>query len=69
LLLPERATEGGGFTGDIMMLVETGGRERTEREYAALFARAGLALTAVQPLHAGRYAGRFVIEGARAGAG
>lgn len=66
LLLPERATQGGGFTGDIMMLVETGGRERTEREYGAVFAAAGLELTEVRPLHSGRYAGRFLIEGAPA---
>ena len=67
LLLPERVAEGGGFLGDMMMLVETGGRERTEQEFASLFAAAGLALTEVTPLQAGRYGGRVLIEGAPAG--
>jgi hypothetical protein len=34
---------------DINMLVVIGGRERTEREYRALFAAAGLSLTRVIP--------------------
>jgi hypothetical protein len=50
----------------MMMLVETGGRERTEREYRALFAAAGFTLTEVRPLEAGKYAGRSLIEGAPA---
>ena len=63
-LLPERAVQGENrFLGDVMMLVETGGRERTEREYRALFAAAGLALTKIWQLHAGHYAGRSLIEG------
>jgi hypothetical protein len=63
-LLPERAVQGENrFLGDVMMLVETGGRERTEREYRALFAAAGLALSEIRPLHAGHYAGRSLIEG------
>ncbi|MBI3972539.1 MAG: hypothetical protein HY332_14765 [Chloroflexi bacterium] len=62
-LLPERAIQGAsGFLGDVMMLVETGGRERTEREYRTLFAAAGLALTEIRPLQAGQYAGRSLIE-------
>jgi hypothetical protein len=63
LLLPERAIQGGGFLNDLMMLVETGGRERTEREYRALFAAAGFALAEIRPLDAGEYAGRCLIEG------
>lgn len=34
---------------DIHMLIMTGGRERTEAEYAALFARAGFKLTRIVP--------------------
>lgn len=34
---------------DLTMLVFTGGRERTEEEYAALFAKAGFKLTRVVP--------------------
>ncbi|MGH2371297.1 MAG: methyltransferase [Chloroflexota bacterium] len=63
-LLPERAAQGaGGFLGDVMMLVETGGQERTEGEFCALFAAAGLALTDIRPLQADRYAGRYLIVG------
>jgi hypothetical protein len=36
-----------GALSDINMLVMPGGRERTEQEYAALFAAAGLHLTRV----------------------
>ena len=35
---------------DLQMLVNTGGRERTDEEYRALFAAAGFRLTAVVPL-------------------
>lgn len=38
---------------DLHMLVMTGGRERTEAEFAQLFARAGLALARVTPTPAG----------------
>lgn len=38
---------------DLTMLVLTGGRERSESEYAALFARAGLRLARVLPTAAG----------------
>jgi hypothetical protein len=38
---------------DLVMLVQTdGGRERTEEEFRALFARAGLRLVRVVPTHA-----------------
>ncbi|MBW3658215.1 MAG: hypothetical protein KY457_06225 [Actinobacteria bacterium] len=40
-------------TLDIVMLALTGGRERTPREYAALFERAGFALTRVIPTGGG----------------
>jgi hypothetical protein len=53
----------------MMMLVETGGRERTEREYRVLFAAADLTLTEIRPLPAGTYAGRYLIEGVQASAG
>jgi hypothetical protein len=46
-----------------MMLVETGGRERTEREYAALFATAGFEIAAVHQLDGVHYNGRVLIEG------
>jgi hypothetical protein len=36
---------------DLNMLVMTGGRERTETEYRALLASAGLKLTQVIPTH------------------
>jgi hypothetical protein len=66
-LLPERAVAGApGFRSDLMMLVETGGRERTAADFRALFAGAGLTLTAIRPLAAGRYAGRSLIEGVAA---
>jgi len=38
---------------DVAMLVLTGGEERTEREYEALYAAAGLELTRVIPTSAG----------------
>jgi hypothetical protein len=63
-LLPERAVpEGPGFRGDVMMLVETGGRERTGAELRALFGAAGMVLTGIRPLAAAGYAGRSLIEG------
>ncbi len=49
---------------DLHMLVVTGGRERTEAEYAALFAAAGFRLTKVIPTDSGA----SVIEGVPAGA-
>jgi len=68
VMLPERAVagDGGGFLGDMMMLVETGGRERTEREFRELFAAAGLAVIDVRALQAGHYTGRYLIEGVAA---
>ena len=69
-LLPERVAERPGTVrGDLMMLVETGGRERDAAAFGALFAAAGLAVTAVRPLEAGSYTGRSLIEGAVAPAG
>jgi SAM-dependent methyltransferase len=62
-VLPERAVEGVGHF-DIVMLVETGGRERTESQFRQLYADAGLTLTEIRPLQAGRYVGRSLIEGA-----
>jgi hypothetical protein len=64
-LLPERAA-GASHRSDLMMLVEMGGRERTEGDYRALFATAGLTVTAVWPLEAGHYTGRSLIEAAPA---
>jgi hypothetical protein len=48
-LLPERAA-GESHRGDVMMLVEMGGRERTEAGYRALLATAGLRSTTTRPL-------------------
>jgi hypothetical protein len=61
-LLPERAV-GASHRFDLVMMVETGGRERTGAEYGALFEAAGLRLSGIRPLYAGRYAGRSLIEG------
>jgi hypothetical protein len=47
---------------DLHMMVMTGGRERTEAEYRALFEAAGFALTRVVPTASGV----SVIEGVRA---
>ena len=50
--------------GDMEMLVNVGGRERTEAEYRALFTHAGFRLTRIVPLEdAASYS---VIEGAPA---
>ena len=53
---PERATPSapaqGHLLSDLNMLVRTGGRERTEAEYRALLAAAGLRLTRVVPTRA-----------------
>jgi hypothetical protein len=65
-LLPERAV-GESHRGDVMMLVETGGRERTEAAYRTLFATAGLALTEIRPLRDGQPSSRRLIEGVPAG--
>jgi hypothetical protein len=48
-MLPERATPAdvGPLLVDILMLVATGGRERTEREFRALLAAADLELLSV----------------------
>jgi predicted O-methyltransferase YrrM len=47
---PPSAAETLARTVDLEMLAVVGGRERTEAEFRALFARAGLALTRVLPL-------------------
>lgn len=50
VLQPGRATTFAKFL-DLNMLVMTGGRERTEAEYANLFSAAGLKLTRIIPTH------------------
>ncbi len=52
-LLTEPPQDGSAALLDLTMLVLTGGRERTETQYAALLARAGLRLTRVLPTPAG----------------
>jgi hypothetical protein len=49
MVLPPGNTPHPGKLLDLMMLVGPGGRERTEQEYAALLAKAGLRLTRVVP--------------------
>ncbi len=49
MVLPEGDTPHPGKLLDLMMLVGPGGRERTEPEYAALLAKAGLRLARVIP--------------------
>jgi hypothetical protein len=49
MVLPPGNTPHPGKLLDMMMLVGPGGRERTEEEYAALLAKAGLRLTRVVP--------------------
>jgi SAM-dependent methyltransferase len=54
--LPERVTGPDAiFEWDVGMLVATGGRQRTEAQYRALLAAAGLELTRVVPTTAVRY--------------
>jgi hypothetical protein len=48
-VLPDDDTSHPGKIVDVLMLVATGGRERTELEYGALLDRAGLRLTRVVP--------------------
>jgi hypothetical protein len=47
---------------DINMLAMTGGRERTEKEFADIFDRAGLRLTQVVPTHSPLFS---IVEGVR----
>ena len=47
--LPDDGSPSPGDLFDLMMLVVPGGRERTPRQFAALFDAAGLKLTAVTP--------------------
>ena len=49
MVLPPGNTPHPGKMLDLMMLVGPGGRERTEQEYAALLAKAGLRLTQIIP--------------------
>jgi O-methyltransferase domain len=49
MVLPEGDTPHPGKIIDMAMLVATGGQERTESEYAALLAKAGLRLIRVVP--------------------
>jgi hypothetical protein len=49
MVVPEQIEPGFVHVMDLNMLVMTGGRERTEKEYADLFARAGFRLTRVVP--------------------
>jgi hypothetical protein len=49
MVLPPGNTPHPGKLLDLMMLVGPGGRERTQEEYAALLAKAGLKLTRVVP--------------------
>ncbi len=60
-LLPAQDLEPATLELDLQMLVMLGGQERTEAEYRALFAAAGLRLSAVVPLgDAGQFS---VLEG------
>ena len=47
--LPPRNVPGPGKIVDVVMLALTGGRERTQPEYADLLGRAGLRLSRVVP--------------------
>ena len=49
MVLPAGNTPHPGKMLDLMMLVGPGGRERTEEEYTALLAKAGLQLTQIIP--------------------
>ena len=50
-VLPERAEDDPGtIMVDVQMLAVTGGRERSEAEYRALFEAAGLTLTTIVPI-------------------
>jgi O-methyltransferase len=49
MVLPDGDTPHPGKVIDMGMLVAPGGQERTEPEYAALLAKAGLRLTRVVP--------------------
>lgn len=59
-IMPERPADAPATVGsDLLMLMFTGGRERTEAEYRSLLAMAGLQLTAVIPFEPTRiYIGR-----------
>lgn len=50
-VIPEDDSPHPGKFMDLNMLAMTGGRERTEREFSALFAQAGLRLRRVIPTH------------------
>jgi hypothetical protein len=48
-VLPDSPAPHHGFLGDINMLVQTGGRERTAAEFDALLSQTGFRLTGVNP--------------------
>ena len=49
MVLPSGDTPHPGKILDLTMLVQTGGQERTESEYASLLGKAGFRLTQVVP--------------------
>jgi O-methyltransferase domain len=51
MVLPEGDTPHLGKMLDMLMLVATGGQERTEAEYGVLFTKAGFHLNRVVPTH------------------
>ena len=62
-VIPEGNEPHPGKFMDINMLAMTGGRERTEKEFASLFARAGLKLSRVIPTHSPMFSIVEVIKG------
>ena len=50
-VIPEGNAPHPGKFMDINMMAMTGGRERTEKEFTALFAKAGLRLNRIVPTH------------------
>jgi hypothetical protein len=67
LVLPDRAARSEGsqiaFEFDLLMPVDTNGRERTQAEYRELFDKSGFKLTGVTPT--GSLYGYCLIEGTR----
>jgi hypothetical protein len=62
MILPGNEPSLGKFA-DLQILVWPGGRERTEAEYRALFAAAGLRLTHIVPTPSPEWLRVSVIEG------
>lgn len=50
-VIPESPEPHFGKLLDLEMLLMPGGRERTEREFCALFAKAGFEITRIVPTH------------------